>query len=49
MKHYKDNKDSKDIVFDERRTDAIKTSNETTETISDELTNKEDPWLSAKQ
>ena len=49
MKHYKDNKDSKDIVFDERRTDAIKTSNETTETISDEFTNKEDPWLSAKQ
>ena len=49
MKRYKDNKDNKDIVFDDRRNDAIKTSNETTETISDELTNKEDPWLSAKQ
>ena len=50
MKHYKENKDNKDVVFDNRRTDAIKTikDEETVEDITDTLRNKEDPWLSAK-
>ena len=50
MKHYKENKDNKDVVFDNRRKDAIKTikDEETVEDITDTLRNKEDPWLSAK-
>jgi hypothetical protein len=50
MKHYKENKDNKDAVFDNRRTDAIKTikDEETVEDITDTLRNQEDPWLSAK-
>ena len=50
MKHYKENKDNKDIVFDNRRTDAIKSikEEETVENITDTLKNQEDPWLSAK-
>tara|TARA_B000000475_G_scaffold144074_1_gene115952 strand:- start:1355 stop:2047 length:693 start_codon:yes stop_codon:yes gene_type:complete len=50
MKHYKENKDNKDIVFDNRRTDAIKSikDEETVENITDTLKNQEDPWLSAK-
>jgi hypothetical protein len=50
MKHYKENKDNKDVVFDNRRTDAIKSikEEETVEDITDTLRNQEDPWLSAK-
>ena len=51
MKHYKENKENKDIVFDGRRTDAIKSIKEedqSVEQISDVINDKEDPWLSAK-
>lgn len=51
MKHYKENKDNKDIVFDSRRTDAIKSIKEedqSVEQISDVINDKADPWLSAK-
>lgn len=42
MKKYKENKDAKDTVFDDRKTDAIKTAS--VEQISDEITDKDDPW-----
>ena len=47
MKHYKENKD---MVFDNRRADAIKSAKDEQfiENITDTLNNKEDPWLSAK-
>lgn len=57
MKQYKENKDNKDMVFDTRRTDAIKNSNqilnensieESIENITDTLNNVKDPWLSAR-
>ena len=51
MKHYKENKENKDLVFDNRRTDAVnnvKDSEPTIEEISDVINDKEDPWLSAK-
>lgn len=54
MKHYKENKDNKDLVFDNRRIDAINKvkdegdSVQTIEEISDIINDKEDPWISAK-
>jgi hypothetical protein len=60
MKHYKENKDNKDLVFDNRRTDAVNKVREVeqgeqgeqgeqpVEEISDVINDKEDPWLSAK-
>ena len=50
MKHYKENKENKDMVFDNRRTDAIKSvkDEQSVEDITDTLNNTEDPWLSAK-
>lgn len=54
MKHYKENKDNKDLVFDNRRIDAINKvkdegdSEQTIEEISDIINDKEDPWISAK-
>ena len=50
MKHYKENKENKDIVFDNRRTDAIKSVKEdqSVEQITDVINDKVDPWLSAK-
>jgi hypothetical protein len=50
MKHYKENKENKDMVFDNRRTDAIKSvkDEQSVENITDTLNNTEDPWLSAK-
>lgn len=59
MKHYKENKENKDMVFDNRRTDAIKSMQSidskehtgiTTDVtdVTEALSFAEDPWLSAK-
>lgn len=42
MQKYKENKDSKDTMFDNRMTEAVKTT--TVEQISDDLNDKDDPW-----
>ena len=56
MKHYKENKENKDMVFDNRRTDAIKSMQSIdskehtgiTTDVTEALSFAEDPWLSAK-
>lgn len=46
MKHYKENKDSKDALFDERKMNAMNLNQVTSaEVISDELTEANDPWM----
>lgn len=59
MKHYKENKDQKDIIFDTRTTDAINKNTiepkletqfqNSTNIISDELNETPDPWLQHKE
>jgi hypothetical protein len=42
MKKYKENKDAKDTIFDDRKMEAMKISS--VEEISDEIAEKDDPW-----
>ena len=47
MKKYKENKEAKDQIFDKRKIEAVKTS--TTQEISDEINEKDDPWTESKK